>query len=535
MHGARKVWYHKNMLLSVLRHKEFYATLALFALVSVFILVQIITGAFLWPFFFLVVLAAAVLILQNPRVGLLSIVLLTMIWEHFFTLQPLVFDGFAFKLYLLDIFLALTVIAFLVHWFVERHHRKLLHDPKAPSPLLLRSFGTLEKLLVVFALFATAYFLQAQVAFGVESREIAFSSYKAYAFYPLLTFLVIGLLRTREQFVRLMATLLFGGALIAVFVIIGLVRGRGLWIELTLPLSTEGVRYLAFPHAYYLSIALIVALNLWAHRILPWPRTALAFMALQLVGIVGSLFRHLWIAVAGAIFFLMLSGERRARKHFLQWGQRLLVAILLVVLLLSATTFFFPESRVGIVSTHFLDALVARVASFGNVTEDISALWRLRFWQTILQSFYESPVFGIGFGQQISFDVRGWVSAVFVRDVHNSLLGLLVQMGIVGAGLFLAMQILCIVGYARARRRLGWIRPFADGIFVSYLAFFIAANFQLYLETNLLNIFFWMMLGIIRVAPTLTEAPSIDWSHLRFKRHLQILESTHPRGTTVFR
>lgn len=519
---------------SLLRDREMLSTLAVFGLVSIFIVSAFFEDTFPWVIFWLSFVGASVVIAMRPRVGLFSIILLTMIWERFFTLQSLVVLGRAIKLYPLDILLIVTGASAIVHWLLERHHRKLLHDPLARSPAPLQSFAAFEKLLVVFALFATMYFFQSQVM-GVREPEIAFSTFKNYAFYILLTFLVLGLTRTRDDFLRLVRTILAGGVGIIAFIILGFARGEGLWTEFT-PLSTEGVRYLAFPHAYYLMLALLIAIAVWAHRLFHHPLRALGIMGIQFLGILGSLMRHLWIAFIAGTVIIIATSSRVVQRQFLRWGQILFGGALLLLLLGGTTTVMFPASALGSAVAHFLDPLLARITSLGNVTEDLSALWRLKLWQTAFARFWESPLLGIGFGQEITFDVRGFISTVRVRDLHNSLFGLLVQMGMIGFALFVALQVALIAGYLRHRTRLlSAIRPFVDGAFAAYVAFLVASNFQPYLETNILNVFFWLLLGIIRVAPHLSEKPTIDWSHLRFRRHLQILESKHQRGSYIAR
>ncbi len=503
---------------SLLRDREILLTLMVFGLVSIFIVSVFSFPYFPWFTFWPAFLISGILILRRPAVGLFSLILLTMIWERFFTLQSIVIFGRAVKLYPLDIFIILTGLGVFFHWLLSYR-----------QSAFLRSFAACEKLLVVFALFATMYFFQSQVV-GVHEPEVAFSTFKNYAFYILLTFLVLALVHTRDDFLRLMRTILAGGVGILAFVILGFVRGQGLWTEFT-PLSTEGVRYLAFPHAYYLMIVLLIAIAVWIHRLFRHSVVALGIMGVQFLGIVGSLMRHLWIAFVVGVAVLIATSSATVKRQFLRWGQVFFGGMLLVSLIGGTAVIIFPDSSIGSVAARFLDPLLIRITSLGHVTEDLSALWRLKLWQTAFARFWESPLLGIGFGQEITFDVRGYISTVRVRDLHNSLFGLFLQMGIVGFALFVALQASLIVGYLRQRKHLlSTMRPFVDGAFAAYIAFLVASDFQPYLETNILNIFFWLLIGIVRVAPHLLEKPSIDWSHLRLQKHLRILESMHQRG-----
>lgn len=513
---------------TLLRDREILATLVACSAVSLFILTTLFTTTFPWLVFIPTFLCASIVIAANPRVGLYAMILLTMIWERFFTLQSLVVSGRVVKLYPLDILLLITAFSFLVHWLIERHHRKLLHHPHASSPKLFQVFGAFEQLLIVFALLATTYFFASQVV-GVHEPEIAFSTFKNYAFYGILTFLAIGLLRTRDDYIRCVRVVLAGGVGILAFLAVGFWRGQGLWTEFT-PLSTEGVRYLAFPHAYYLMVALLFAMSLAAHRLFFHPARAFLIMGLQFLGLLASLMRHLWIAFAVGAVVLVVTSAKNIQRQFFAWGQAVLTLVLAAMLFGGVAVVVFPDSGIATLSARFIDPLVTRVTSFGHVTEDLSALWRLTLWQNTTARFLASPILGIGFGQEITFDLRGYVSTVRLRDLHNSLFGVLVQTGIVGFGIFTAFIVVLLVGYLRHRARLGFLRPWSDGVFAALLAFLVAANFQPYLETNILSVFFWLLMGMLRVAPHLSERPQYDWSHLKFRKHLQILESKHDRG-----
>ncbi len=516
-------------MLSLFRDKELRATGVVFGLVSIFILATLLFSTFPWIVFLLTFSIAAAFIVAHPRAGLYTIILLTMIWERFFTLQSLVVSGRVIKLYPLDILLLITTASFLLQWFIERHHRKLLRHPHAPAPHLLRTFGAFEKLLILFALLGTVYFFASQVV-GVREPEIAFSTFKNYAFYMLLTFLVLGLMETSAHLRRLIRVMLAGGVGILIFLMIGFWRGEGLWTEFT-PLSTEGVRYLAFPHAYYLMLALLMAMSLWAHRLFRRPFVMLLLMGLQCVGLLASLMRHLWIAFGVGALVLVVTSPKPTQKQFLRSAQWVLGIVLVILFFGGIAAVMFPESSMALLAKRFLDPLIARITSFGNVGEDLSALWRLKLWQTTVARFLASPLFGIGFGQEITFDLRGYVSTIRLRDLHNSLFGVLVQTGIVGFALFVAFNVSLIVSYLRRRVQCGVLRPFADGAFAAYLAFLVAANFQPYLETNILHVPFWILLGVIRVAPYLVEHHVPRWGHLRSEKHLRALEGTHNRGT----
>jgi len=266
---------------------------AIFSIVflSLFILANFFVG-FVLPLYLLATAVAFGLAVAYPRSGLLALVFLTLIFERFFTLAPLVLGKAEYKIFLPD-FIILGMILGLVFAKTKQHSKKIqLADG------LLLSFMSLNVI----------YYFLSVYAFGSDAY-LSFSSLKNYVFYTLLYFISYLTINNREQLVRLLKFYFTGAILILGFVAFGIFNGEGLWTQFT-PLSTEGVRILAFPHGLYLSLVFIPVLLFAIFRKQNWLIiVSLAFA----VGIIGTMMRHLWVALALALalIYVFLKKEQK--------------------------------------------------------------------------------------------------------------------------------------------------------------------------------------------------------------------------------
>lgn len=92
--------------------------------------------------------------------------------------------------------------------------------------------------------------------------------------------------------------------------------------------------------------------------------------------------------------------------------------------------------------------------------------------------------------------------------MHNSWLALLIQTGIVGGVIFASFLGFLFFDLFRSASRSSVL--LSAGRILTALAFFQGLVFfsQPYLETNLLGIFFWITLGLIRSLPDMKAGPS---------------------------
>lgn len=445
---------------------------------SFFILAYLAVG-FVWPLYLLAVGAGFFISVFYPKSGVLSVIFLTMIFERFFTLQPLFIGKEEYKLYPLDVVLV-GVIAGL---FLQRFRKSFSF-----------SFCRAKKehcALAGFIVLNVIYFAASVEMLGAD-YAISFSTLKNYAFYSLMYFVMIALVKEKKDIEEIAQFFFLGAVGIIMFIFLGLIRGEGLWSEYT-PLSTSGVRTLAFPHGLYLTLAFAAAFlyKIFYHKHVlrpPW------LFFVWLTGILGTMMRHLWIGLAVSLsivyFMLKLHGKQGYQREALQ---------LAGLLFFCAVTFFyiaslFPQSHFSSLTTSAIESLGERVYSLENLSGDESYSWRNLVWNSAWQKYKQHPVLGIGTGQKVSVESGSYHDFVEIKNIHNSYLSILVQLGIMGFAVFfyfLAVNIYALIKSLLNEAYAGY--KFAIlGIIGVYI---IGFAFQPYLETNVLAIFFWMSLG----------------------------------------
>lgn len=458
--------------------KEVMSAIFVIGFVSAFILSSLFFGFSLY-FYILMLALGAVIVLAYPRSGVLAIVFLTFIFERFFTLQSIFVGRTEYKLYPLDILLGTVLIGTL--W-------QIIFRKIKPQ------FKKVDLYLVTFIVFNIVYFFFS-IFILKSDTALAFSTFKNYAWYSLVYFLIILLFQEKEQLKNLFSFALAGGVGILFFISFGLVNGYGLWSEFT-PLSTEGVRLLAFTHAFYLSL---VSLGLFVYLLFQEEKGKFWQYALLIIwsfGIVGSMMRHLWIALVAVLlllYFLIPAEQKRKAIALMVKGS--LGAVVLGVLFFYCAQIF-PQSSANKLFYSVQNVLTQRVGSLVGVqtSADESFSWRTVVWKEALKDYATQPVFGIGFGKMLFIEIEKYRDMVEVRNIHNSPLILVVQMGLVGV-LTLGILVLKLGHKIYKKTKENWLDYFLPVVWVFYLIVFL---FQPYLEANLLGIFFWIILGLIR-------------------------------------
>lgn len=433
------------------------------------------------PVYALAIVPAVLIAFLYPQSGLLAIIFLTFIFERFFTLAPIVMGRNEYKLYPLDILLVFLILG-IVFQFLR---------------------GKLE---IVFkkADYFVFGFIVSCVAYGIfdmfifqTDKALSFSSAKNYALYAVLYFITFLLIKTKRDFQNLAKVAISGGVVILGFLIYGISSGEGLWSEYT-PLSTEGVRILAFTHAYYLSMLSIFAfVYILVRKNDKQSKIFVALLCFWAVGIIGSMMRHLWIGLVAAFLvtlFLLGKEFRKNIKNIIVPYAAIILGVIIAMVYFSA---LFPNSNLNKKTQEVTGVVSHRVTSIAD-SDDESIFWRNVVWQEALKKYRGSLVFGVGFGKYLSVEIGTYRNFVEMRNIHNSFLVLLVQMGILGTALlFVPIAMLAKNILQRIRKK--------DEFYVERIAVLgilalqmVAFMFQPYLETNLLGIFFWINLGLMR-------------------------------------
>lgn len=470
-------------ILSSLQKRFSPDTLAFFALVVCFFVIgtaRLFLGFVPW-YFALFLLPIFFLSLRRPLAGVAAILFLTVLFERFFTLEGFQFGRDVVKLYPLDAAL-LGVYAYATG--------KIFFGKAA------RTRTMPDMLFLLFFVVATLYFVASFFGFG--AADVAFSTWKNYVFYGVLVFAMPLVVRDKHD-IQMIARYFLTAALFALFfLVIGILRGGGVWTEYT-PLSTDGVRFVAFPHAFYYSLALLgmfVMATMWTKQ-----NNARMFFVTSLlfgIGILGSLMRHLWIGLAislGMAFVFLL--DNTARRIVLRMSAVTLAIFSAIFSGWLLCAFLFPVSPINEALFSVERVVVERVLSVGDISDE-SIAWRGSTWQSALSALSRNLFLGTGFGMQIPVENGAYRDFVEIRNVHNSWLALLVQTGLLGFVLFFGAIIsFCWLAFV-ARPADIFLLTFKN-VLVTVLFFqciiFLA---QPYLETNLLGIFFYFSLGTLR-------------------------------------
>jgi len=471
---------------------ETFTAIFIIAAVSVFIFVNLIAGFNLPLYIFAMAFGFALSILY-PRSGVYATVFLTFIFERFFTLAPIYWNRVEYKIYPLDI----LMIGILIGIFFQFLSGKIK----------FRFKGT-DFIVAAFFLLSFLYFILS-ISVWHGDFAISVSAFKNYAFYGLFYFIIRFLFSQKEKLFEFLKFLLGSAVVVTVFVLIGAIRGEGLWTQFT-PLSTPGTRILAFTHGFFLSMALLSAIAWITFRKDSFAKFLKIIIPVWTIGIIGTLMRHLWISLAVSIVFLFTALPAKEKKKVGILFSRYILLLIVLVVFLGYIALLFPDFGI---SKAFLDAAgVAgkRFISTTQVSVDESLNWRKNVWKSAWDEFQKTPLFGIGYGKKLSVEIgTKYRDFVEVRNIHNSPLTIFIQMGVWGIGLVL-YSVYTLMKKSLLVLRNGKMDKEDRFLLIVFLAFFInyliAFLFQTYLETNLLGIFFWIILGGLAVLTQENEA-----------------------------
>ena len=476
-------------------HLETLSAIFVIIFVSGFILANFLTG-FILPIYLLAIGVSFIIVLFFPRSGLFALTFLTIIFERFFTLSTILMGKVEYKIYPLDIILLAIFVSISIQLIFKII--KSVHMQK--SDYLLWAFILLN----IFYFFFSAYIIKAD-------SVLAFSTFKNYAFYPLIYFATLVLVRDKNDLKRFFHFFLTGAIFVISLIIYGIINGEGLWTQFT-PLSTEGVRILAFTHGLYLSLAFISALiylifQKEKRNIFYW------FLAIWGIGIIGTMMRHLWIAIFLSIFLIYVLFSKENRKVLRNIFYKYFLVFICLLIFVFYVILMTPSSKIHTDFKSTTEAVLQRGASIGNAGNDESFAWRKLVWNASYKEFKNNPILGIGTGKKVYAETESYRDYIEVRNIHNSYLSILIQLGILGIGMFLLFLYSNIKELVRSIvKKENLFYKFS--ILGALSIFVISLCFQPYLETNLLSIFFWIALGLSRKISVIPVNPPAGGGNL---------------------
>ncbi len=479
------------------------ATALIIGCVSIFVLSSLWFGQSLALYMLMVIVVGGAICL-SPQAGLFAILVCTMIFERHFTLQELLINNTSYKIYPLDILIALLLLRIVFTHSISEI-RSFFSTRTRYLDLPIFVFGAL-----CLIAFVHGWWVQADMA-------LAFSTLKNYFLYSVIYFFAVVLLRTETDWRDCMRWFSFGALVVFFFLVYGLVTGTGLWSEYT-PLSTAGARLIAGTHIFYLTL-----FGFW---VLSWylfsrdsaqtnqddeehTQTLLVLLLAVLVGVLVSLVRHIWVALAViALLYLYYLPKEGYRRIVSLAGRCLFVCCLCFSIFLLATSFVSGRLPSELYKTVFVLKERINVSSVVAL-EDSSFAWRVGAWRSGYELLARQPLFGIGFGQSVVLERGSGYYEIPMRDLHNDYLGILIQTGIVGIAIVLwwfgrvyratTSRFMLMRRESVVHERLLWTA------WSGFLLFVICFSISVYWDINLFIIFFWWLLAMMRFALERTQ------------------------------
>lgn len=457
-------------------------TLGLFLLHSIFFGQSLIV-------YFLALFICALCILFYPEAGLYTIVVLTMWFERYFTLQSLQIGVYSYKIYPLDF-----VILFIILSLLFRLARGTLkwYWQKFDWPIL-------------FFLLAVALGYLVSLPKNVDPT-LAFSTFKNYGLYAVVYVLAVLLLPTKRDWKEFMNWFVLGGVGLFFFLIYGIISGHGLWSEFT-PLSTTGTRLIAGTHLFYLVLFgfWLLAGYLWTEgkklssEKYAWQVSAII---LVLIGIIVGLVRHLWVALFFVFIVWLYYLARDKRQELWQFLLKIF-GVAVAVIIVYVWIYSLLGGNIFESFSKPIYVLKQRAGMQGLVTmQDSSFRWRLSAWRAGVSLWSKSPVFGAGLGETIVGYDEITPFNISMRDLHNDYLGILIQMGLLGFGIVTYWFIYLLRELKKLWLKLRSQDDFKTKLMFTWgstiLLFMVVFSVSVYWDINLFIIWWWLALAGVR-------------------------------------
>jgi O-antigen ligase len=251
-------------------------------------------------------------------------------------------------------------------------------------------------------------------------------------------------------------------------------------------LSTGGTRALALTTAMFLAGALVLALLNLEIDARARRTTHFAIAGLATYGIVISLGRTTYAAVAVVVPVLLL-GLRRLRRTMLAYAPLLLAVLTAIVALALQSVPSLGSTLGNRFNTH--------------VGNDTSLVQRQRKFAATLQGFGKEPILGLGFGRPVTFKTIDGREQTFSGDPENSYIYVLAGGGILALGALITV-ILAFLADAVYRLRKADGEDRALIVFAMSLVFIFLVNALSYplLSDPSLTLMLWIALLLPSIA-----------------------------------
>lgn len=219
-----------------------------------------------------------------------------------------------------------------------------------------------------------------------------------------------------------------------------------------------------------------------------------------------------YMAFVVLFWLLALSEKLTPAKIITRIIALMAVGFLLVCLLMALRAAFKIvvaglSSADGELSKSDINALTK--GSFFNIVTDTGLSSRLNLWKAGFKALQSNPIFGIGKGQLYDFIISAigkpsyftddYLTNVFLSDMHNGYIGILVISGIMGFGLFAVFmgrffKMTLPVWYVQRRIMTYSIYPSLVGLFAAYSVYALIERTILF-DLSFIVTSFWAIIG----------------------------------------
>lgn len=280
------------------------------------------------------------------------------------------------------------------------------------------------------------------------------------------------IIKNRKDFLSLLAVMIFGTLIPVSLALFQFFNGSGWWDKTIMKYRIQGT----FLHPATLAFYLLLFLPLlWALLKNSRPKIIKASFFLVLVFfsllILATLARVAWL---GALGMLLVYGAIMNRK-----------ALILTFLMLFACYLAIPT-----INSRINDVFAPKFNSSLNT--------RFKIYNSTLPAFFESPVLGQGFGsfEQIHLRLNGEARTYESLQAHNDYLRLLIELGLVGLSLYLAIfGALIFTAYKHYKKSDAEMKSYLFGLILLVLGALAISAGDNVLRTMEVQYLLWAIIG----------------------------------------
>ncbi len=269
-------------------------------------------------------------------------------------------------------------------------------------------------------------------------------------------------------------------------------------------------RYLAGTEGLYISVLLLAIIAFWPKTGRFLGSLAIGSALVVLGAIILVQHRSVMVALVPAAIVLFILQSAPFRRRYLRLAIWALVALVALVAVITVV----PSGK------HAITYALNSVKGITTFERDPNAAWRLLAWRASLSSVKDQPFTGVGLAVPLIFQSNaGLMTDV---DPHNSLVQILLRLGLVGLFVFL-WSALCyyldlIGSIKRGAGALG--RPVVAFLAAAHVLVLTFSLFNVVLETPYMGVFYWLLVGL---------APAWVWQNELRAKEEQFVTSTQER------